>query len=56
MMVLAERRRLADLERDYVDEREARRGVDVGGTRVRSMTGGSSPGRRGVRFMNDGRI
>lgn len=30
MMLLAERRKLADLERDRVDEREARRGVAVG--------------------------
>ena len=67
MMVLAERRRLADLERDHLDEREARRGVDVGagagGERVRSTPSGytklgqphGSPGRRDVRFANDGR-
>ena len=42
-MVLAERRRLADLERDYVDEREARRGVDVG-ARARTYSGGSGGG------------
>jgi hypothetical protein len=67
-MVLAERRRLADLERDQVDEREARRGVDVGAgggnVRVQNMAGGytklgqphGSPGRREVRFADDGRV
>jgi hypothetical protein len=67
-MVLAERRRLADLERDQVDEREARRGVDVGvgagAERVRSTPGGytkfgqphGSPRRREVRFAPDGRV
>jgi hypothetical protein len=63
-MVLAERRRLADLERDQIDEREARRGVDVGagggGVRVQNMAGGykphGSPGRREVRFADDGRV
>ena len=70
MMLLAERRRLADLERDRVDEREARRGVGVGvgvgvgagAERVRSSPRAhtkpgpphGSPGRE-VRFQDDGR-
>lgn len=70
MMLLAERRRLADLERDRVDEREARRGVGVGvavgvgagAERLRSSPRAhTKPGpphgspRREVRFQDDGR-
>lgn len=45
MMVLAERRRLADLERDHVDERESRRGVGGGGG-GRGGGGGGGAGER----------